>query len=424
MRYNTILIIIFINLILILIMLMLMLMLMFIIRIRIIMMIIMMMIIIIGVPEFLLDPAYDARKDVPKFDFKDPKRMLNVLRERMKGDTKLHASIAFVNKLWHALAIVMCMVHVLTILAMCFNWVTPFIIIPALVIIRTSLGAWGHYYVHAKKPNWGEALFDMNYVGTSLIAEDGHCLLHHPYTQSGGDVKRTFFNGMLSMHPWLRVGYTVHKFGTFISGLYIRGYEVNFLEYDIPLRSEFWAVHAYLTVEFLFCVYMGAWWLWFCQFFGSLWLNTFLVVSSHDFEEITPSRPESLPEEHRKDWAIFQLQNSFDFTMCGNRWIDVFLSAGLSPHRTHHILPFQHSGFANLVSEPVVKEVVKEFGLEWKKPRNWWTERLPLIFSHYMMSPAKNPRTNKFLNYGLGDARSWMTCISYMIGGFAGIGAV
>lgn len=275
------------------------------------------------------------------------------------------------------------------------------------------------------QPNWGEALFDMNYVGTSLIAEDGHCLLHHPYTQSGGDVKRTFFNGMLSMHPWLRVlGYTVHKFGCFMSGLYIRGYEVNFLEYDIPVRSEFWAVHVYLTLEFFFCVYSGAAWLWFCQYFGSLWLNTFLVVSSHDFEELTPARPEDLAEEHREDWGVFQITNSFDFTMCGNRWLDVFLSAGLSPHRTHHLLPYQHSGFANLVSEPVLKEVVEEFGLEWSKPRNWWTERLPLIFSHYMLSPAKDPRTNKYVPYGLGDTRSWTTCLTYMLGGFAGIGAV
>ena len=55
----------------------------------------------------------------------------------------------------------------------------------------------------------GKALFDLNYVGTSLIGSDGHVLLHHPYLGSGADVKKTFFDGMLRLHPVLRVpGYT------------------------------------------------------------------------------------------------------------------------------------------------------------------------------------------------------------------------
>src|SRR5262249_56191958 len=89
-----------------------------------------------------------------------------------------------------------------------------------------GVGPWlpgaGHYHLHRKwkrtrgarftMPPIGKALFDINYVGTSLIGTDGHVLLHHPYLGSGADVKKTFFDGMLRLHPVLRVpGYTLHK---------------------------------------------------------------------------------------------------------------------------------------------------------------------------------------------------------------------
>lgn len=59
----------------------------------------------------------------------------------------------------------------------------PTIICTLLMVVgRTWFGAFGHYYVHAKKPNWGECVFDMNYVGSNLTAFDGHVMLHHAYT--------------------------------------------------------------------------------------------------------------------------------------------------------------------------------------------------------------------------------------------------
>ncbi len=58
-----------------------------------------------------------------------------------------------------------------------------------------------------------------------------------------------------------------------------------------------------------------------------------------------------IPEPLRNDWAARQICLSYDLSVVGNRWIDLFLSAGLSPHRVHHVLPYQGSGFANLASE-------------------------------------------------------------------------
>jgi hypothetical protein len=47
---------------------------------------------------------------------------------------------------------------------------------------RISLAGVGHYHSHRKKDgvsNWGEALFDMQYVGTAIIGFDGHVMIHH-----------------------------------------------------------------------------------------------------------------------------------------------------------------------------------------------------------------------------------------------------
>lgn len=50
------------------------------------------------------------------------------------------------------------------------------------VCSRTGLAAVGHYHDHRKKDgitDWGDSLFDMQYVGASTIAFDGHSIIHH-----------------------------------------------------------------------------------------------------------------------------------------------------------------------------------------------------------------------------------------------------
>ena len=122
-----------------------------------------------------------------------------------------------------------------------------------------------------------------------------------------------------------------------------------------------------------------------------MWVNTFLVVASHDFEESKNEAEELalIPEPLRNDWAAHQICLSYDLSVVGNRWIDVFLSAGLSPHRVHHVLPWQGSGFANLASEATVREVCEQAGITWERPRNLILERFPAVIKHYMLCPAK-----------------------------------
>ena len=50
-------------------------------------------------------------------------------------------------------------------------------------------------------------------MGACIILADGHVMLHHMYTNSPADVKRTVFTGMLDLPRFLRIPvYTVQKF--------------------------------------------------------------------------------------------------------------------------------------------------------------------------------------------------------------------
>ena len=157
-----------------------------------------------------------------------------------------------------------------------------------------------------------------------------------------------------------------------------------------PGRADFWLIRAWLVAEFALCLGTGHILAWLIQFFLTLWFNTFLVVASHDFEEsVTEDELAVIPVPLRNDWAAQQICLSYDLSVVGNRWIDLFLSAGLSPHRVHHVLPWHGSGFANLASEATVREVCAEVGIAWERPRNLMFERFPAVMKHYLLLPKK-----------------------------------
>jgi len=305
------------------------------------------------------------------------------------------------------------------------------------VVTRTSLAGAGHYYIHRKKHytkkghfhfvrNMAHSLFDMNYVGGCLTATDGHVMVHHPYLMTGADVKKGFFGGMLKLPRWLRLpGYTLHKFGTFLTGMQIRGYEINFFEREKDsIRGEFWLMRLLMLAEFAVCAWFGLLWVWMIQFVITLWYNTFLVTSSHDYEDKADENDDKpimmLPPALQHDWAACQIQLSHDLTISGNRWVDVFLSAGLSPHRVHHVIPNQKSGFSNLLSEASVRSVCEDAGMTWARPQNFFWDRLPKMIRDYLLSDPRDPTTGVKTNPGLG----LRACFQYVVTGFRGFGAI
>lgn len=74
------------------------------------------------------------------------------------------------------------------------------LMVPLFLLTRTGMASVGHYHSHRKKDgitDWGDAIFDIQYVGTSIIAFDGHGMIHHSQTNSLADVKRTVFTGVV-----------------------------------------------------------------------------------------------------------------------------------------------------------------------------------------------------------------------------------
>src|SRR5262249_35228281 len=127
--------------------------------------------------------------------------------------------------------------HVAALALLISGTIPAWAFVGTMVLTRTALAGAGHYPVHRKwkqtkeKQRYalriGKSLFAINYVGTSLIGTDGHVLLHHPYLSSGADVKRTFFDAMLRLHPALRIpGHTLHKLGIALTGLSLRAREI------------------------------------------------------------------------------------------------------------------------------------------------------------------------------------------------------
>jgi len=154
----------------------------------------------------------------------------------------------------------------------------------------------------------------------------------------------------------------------------------------------------------------------------TLWVNTLLVVASHDYEE------QDIHSADTKDWGKFHLENTEDLTITGNAYVDCFLSAGLSPHRAHHLFPYQRSGWANIYTTQYIKAAAEKCGYEWKAPANFWTDRCPSLTRSYLLGALADPLTRKpvydsFFHEHFA-VRPYFTMVKYILAGIVGIGAI
>eukprot|EP00443_Scrippsiella_acuminata_P095603 CAMPEP_0115403924 /NCGR_PEP_ID=MMETSP0271-20121206/17149_1 /TAXON_ID=71861 /ORGANISM="Scrippsiella trochoidea, Strain CCMP3099" /LENGTH=471 /DNA_ID=CAMNT_0002827875 /DNA_START=50 /DNA_END=1465 /DNA_ORIENTATION=+ len=391
----------------------------------------------LGIPSFLLPSQYNASTDTPEYNFdqKDDSLLLNKVRKRILVKD-VQQKIKQLDKAFDGVVIALIVAYI----GLLYCWLRchapSLLAVPVFALLRTCLAAGGHYYIHRGGSTLPHALFDINYVGTCFTGLDGHVLLHHVFTQKDADVKRGFFGGMMGVPRLFRIfAHTLHKLGHMTTGLLIRGFAFE-IDPDnrenqgvgVKLRAMglsscnwgFWLMQAWLRVELVLAIHCGLFWPWLAQFFVSLWVNTLLVVSSHDFMEVI--EPES------KDWARFQLLNAHDMSISGNPWVDGFLSAGLAPHRAHHIFPYQRSAWANHYSEQFIAAAAKEAGLPWLPPKNLFTEILPEIVCRQLLAPACDPVTRQqsypnFASEHLAPS-AWLSTLSYIATGLSGIGSV
>ena len=315
-------------------------------------------------PPFLFKDDFDGRVDTPTFDFERKDQLLNQIRSRLK-DPAIKAKIARMDALFDITAGVLVALYVaVQVLRLgADQWMPLYLFAPLMAMLRISLSGVGHYLNHRALKGFNKFachVFDINYVPMAFVVVDGHTLMHHPYTQTDVDVKQNVFTAMMDLPRYYRIPlHTLHKIGHVLTGMGVRTAEIctYAVKYGVDGFYGNWqrallhylgmiAMRSLLLSEFLLFVLQGDWVAWLAQFVVTLWISTFMIVASHDFEDESAQ----VDVEAEPDWAVFQIKTAYDLTMVGNKYIDCFLSAGLSPHRVHHVLPYQRSGFANIVS--------------------------------------------------------------------------
>lgn len=405
----------------------------------------------LNVPPFVLPPDFDARTDVPVFEWQSKEgegNMLADLQAQMRKPEWVER-IRSADLMFDIVSVSLIIAHLCLSFPAMHYGLPAWLLVPLLVLSRTGLAAVGHYHCHRAKDglrDWADAIFDMQYVGACLITFDGHVMLHHLYTGTDADVKRTVFTGMLELPRLWRVPiFSIVKFGNFFSGMLIRW--VTFHTEAEPRKSHwpackhlcFLLVRIILLAELATAVSAGRSGTFATQFLCTTWINLFMIVASHDFES---ARAEGTTNEQlSKDWAVHQVKSSMDIYVTGFQHLDLFLTAGLGCHRSHHVFPYQRSGFANIASAPLLKEYCEKYNVPWHRPRSFPLERLPTLAKHYLLAPAaamesKEERASgqrsagpprlfgSFFLYEHFSPHMIYTCIEMSVLGFLGEGSI
>jgi hypothetical protein len=391
-------------------------------------------------PPFLFRDTFDGRKDTPKFDFETKEQLLDRIRTRL-NTPEMKAKVNRMDFIFDAVTVMLfiCYVLVQLLRLTVVQFMPIYVFVPLMVMLRISLAGAGHYYNHRAQVRFNKFfahVFDINYVPMSFVVIDGHSLMHHPYTQSEVDVKTNVFTAMMELPRYYRVPlHTVHKLAHVLTGMFVRTIEISYYAVRFGVHNFYgtWqrGLPHYLGMAFMRVLLLGELVLfalhgdlvaWLAQFILATWISTFMIVSSHDFEVEDSNTTAKIEQQ---DWAVFQINNSYDLTMIGNKYIDCFLSAGLSPHRVHHVLPYQRSGFANIISEQIVREEAEKVGVPWLAPKNFFVDRLPLLVNHYLLEQSRMADEQ---NLGLLQEhfhpKALKTSFDYILKGFAGIGSI
>jgi Cytochrome b5-like Heme/Steroid binding domain len=390
-------------------------------------------------PPFLFRDGFDGWRDTPKFNFDKPGQLLTKIRSRLK-EPAIKAKLDRMDTLFDITTICLgCLYILVQWLRLEFAEYMPiYLFVPLMAALRISLSGAGHYLIHRSQIGLTKLfthIFDANYVPMAFVVIDGHTLMHHPNTQSEVDIKKNVFTAMMDLPRYYRLPlHTLHKLGHVLTGMLVRNLEMCIYAFKYGVSSIYgsWqrglpyyigtvAMRIILLGELILFWQQGDFIAWLAQFILTTWISTFMIVASHDFEgEVTTT-----VGDRDLDWAVFQIENSYDLSMVGNKYIDCFLSAGLSPHRVHHVLPDQKSGFANIASEDIVREEAEKFNIVWHPPKNFFIDRLPVMVKHYLLSPSRlAEEKNLNLIWEHFHPQALRTCVNYLLKGLAGVGSI
>ncbi|AFY56412.1 cytochrome b involved in lipid metabolism [Rivularia sp. PCC 7116] len=400
-------------------------------------------------PEFLFHQDFDSWRDTPKYNIKKENQLLNRINSRL-NEPEMQKKVAQMDLLFNVVSALLVIAYILVDwLRLDFNQYMPaYVFIPLMAIIKIALSGTGHYLLHRPQIGLNKIfanLFDINYVPLAIVQIDGHNLMHHPFIESKVDVKKngtvSFF---LELPRYYRIPlHTLHTAAHVISGMFAQitivailsiqgrikelnnqGKQTDIFPLGFPVENFIGAfgVHLLLLGELIVFTINGDFLAWLGQFLVTLWLATFLILGSHDFDEEKIDKETNWQEQ---DWAVLQIENSCDLSMIGNKYVDCFLSAGLSPHRVHHVLPQQKSGFANIISEDIVREEAAKFNVEWLQPKNFFTDRLPTLIHQCLTTRSQMAKDNKFgIFQEHFHPQALKTSIDYIVVGFTGFSGI
>jgi hypothetical protein len=394
-------------------------------------------------PPFLFTEGFNGWRDTPKYNFYDG-QLIEHIRKRL-NEPEMKKRVEQMDSWfdWISILIVFAYVAVQVLRLEFVQYMPAYLFVFLMTTIRVSLSGVGHYLIHRPQTGLNKLfanVFDISYVPMAFVVADGHSLMHHPFTQSDVDIKRSVFTAMLDLPRGYRIPiHTLHKFGHVVTGMFARTIEVCILaircgvddmygswQRGLPHFVGTFGMRVLLAGELLLFWIHGDLGVWVAQFALTLWISTFMIVASHDFEE-AETQVDRNPDQDwsKEDWGVMQIRNSYDLTMIGNKYIDCFLSAGLGPHRVHHVLPYQKSGFANVISESIVREESEKFDVVWLESKNFFIDRLPVLVKHYLFSPSRMAHESRFgLFREHFHPRALMMTADYVIKGFAGIGSI
>lgn len=389
-------------------------------------------------PPFLFKETFNSWRDTPQYAFDKPDDLMHRVKARIEEPT-LAARIKRMDRLFNFVVAMLAIAYfaVQGIRLAEPGWMPLWAFVIAMVLLRSSLVGYGHYALHRPQRGINRVLansFDLNYIALALVVADGHTLLHHPYTQSEVDIKKNVFTMMMQLPRLYRVPvHTIHKFGHTVTGIAIRIADVWKMTRKVGVEEAYgsWrnalphflgssGVRLLLVGELVAFTLAGDFWSWALQFAATLWISTFMVVASHEFEDETADT-----FVKGDDWGVDQVEHANDLMVVGNRYVDCFLSAGLSSHRVHHVLPFQRSGFANIVTEDVLREESAKSGVEWLPAKSFITDRLPKLCRTYLLSPSRQAKERNwgFIREHCSPA-AFKASADYVVSGFVGIGSV
>jgi hypothetical protein len=173
-------------------------------------------------------------RDTQVFDFKKKDSIFEEVR-KILNTPDMKAKMKRLDILYDLCGFAIFLFHIfLSFYGVYYEILPAWLMVILFTATRTSMASVGHYHCHRGKNgilDWGDALFDMQYVGASAVSFDGHVLLHHAQANGHQDPKRTVFTGLLELPRLWRVpAETLRRWAHAITGMTIRWFIFVFVE--------------------------------------------------------------------------------------------------------------------------------------------------------------------------------------------------